>query len=196
MTCHRSSVRPAGRRTTTSRRRRSRSRARAARLPSCDATINGNPAIARPAIRLGAFISDLAAGHGFFYTVCQSDYTAALTSIASVLFNTMSSCLEGPIDSTDRDPTNPGVQLTCTVADVVDLGTASESATLIPACKMDDAMTPDPNQPFPCWWADLNTAQCAAPDSGYAIVVDRNSQDPPAGTVLQVTCAGAPPTSG
>jgi hypothetical protein len=165
-------------------------------LPSCSATINGNPTNANPAIRLGDFVANIGANHGYFYSVCQSDYTAALAGIAGVLFNTMSSCLEGAIDTSDRDPTNPGTQLTCTVADVVDLGTASETSTLIPACTMADARTPDPNQTFPCWWADMNTTQCIAPDTGYEVVVDRNGQSPPTGTVVQVTCAGAPPTSG
>jgi hypothetical protein len=164
-------------------------------LPSCSATINGDPAVADPAIRLASFITDLGAGHGLFYSVCQSDYTAVLASISSVLFNTMSSCLEGAIDTTDADPTNPGVQLACTVTDVSNPGTSSEASTLIPICKMSDATTPDPGQPFPCWWSELNTAQCAAPDTGYAIVVDRNNQAPPVGDVLQVTCAAASPTS-
>jgi hypothetical protein len=104
----------------------------------------------------------------------------------------MSSCIEGPIDTADTDPTNPGVQLDCTVADVANMGTANETSTLVPPCKMADPTTPDADQPFPCWWVELNAAQCAAPDTGYAIVVDRNNQGPPAGAVTQVVCALAP----
>jgi hypothetical protein len=55
--------------------------------PSCSATINGNPAIARPAIRLASFLDDLAAAGAqrSFYTACQSDYQSALTGIGSAL---------------------------------------------------------------------------------------------------------------
>jgi hypothetical protein len=156
--------------------------------PSCTATLDGNMSMAFPAIRLASFITDLGTGHGLFYSACQSDYSAALEAIAGVLFNTMSSCLEGPINTSDIDPTNPGVQLACTVTDVSNPGTASETQALIPPCKMADATTPEGDQPFPCWYAELNTAQCAAPDTGYAITVDRNNQGPPAGAVTQVVC--------
>lgn len=153
-------------------------------LPSCSATTNGNPAIGRPAGRLASFLENYG-DRGRFYTVCQSDYSAALADIGKTLFNAISPCLEGPIDPTDADPTNPGTQLQCTVSDVADAGAA---ATLIPTCTMQDATTPAPHGARPCWWIDNNTTSCPAPDTGFELNVVRTS--PPAtGTTVDVECA-------
>jgi len=153
--------------------------------PSCSATINGNPAIGRPGLRLKSFV-DLFGTHGKFYNICQSDYSNALKDIGKTLFNAISPCLEGSIDTTDTDSSNPGVQLNCSVKDVVNEGTPSQTETLIPACKMQDANTPVPGQML-CWWVDMNTNSCPSPDTGYEINIVRSS--PPAtGTNVDVEC--------
>jgi hypothetical protein len=158
-------------------------------LPSCSATINGDPAIGRPAVRLASFLQSYG-DRGRFYTVCQSDYSAALTDIGKTLFNAISPCLEGPVDPTDADPNNPGVQLQCTVSDVQNQGTLSETSTQIPTCPMTNATTPDPTGPRPCWWIDNNATNCPAPDTGFELNVVRT--DPaPTGTNTDVECAVA-----
>ena len=86
--------------------------------PSCSATINNNPAIGRPGLRLQDFLAPFGV-HGLFRTVCQSDYSAALTDIGMLLFDAISPCLEGTLDTTDEDPANPGLQPDCKVSDVV-----------------------------------------------------------------------------
>ena len=155
-----------------------------AMLPSCSATINGNPSIGRPAIRLESFLSSFGS-RGRFYSVCQSDYSAALTDIGKTLFNAISPCLEGRVDPTDIDPSNPGTQLDCNVAD-----THGDESVAIPRCPMQDASTPAPNAPRTCYWIDQNTTTCPAPDTGYEINIVRG--DPPAtGTVVDVECAVA-----
>lgn len=155
--------------------------------PSCSATINGNPAIGRPAVRLGSFVKSFG-DRGKFYTVCQSDYSAALTDIGKTLFNAISPCLEGGIDTTDADPSNPGTQLQCTVSDIQNAGSSTSTETVMAACPMSDATTPAPNGPRPCYWFDKNTASCPAPDTGYELTVVR-TQPPATGTTVDVQCA-------
>ena len=60
-------------------------------------------------------------------------------------------CLDGPVDATDIDPSNPGLQLDCTVADVVNAGSATETGAVVPPCEMTDAMTPSPTGARPCF---------------------------------------------
>ncbi len=153
--------------------------------PSCTATINGNPAVGRPAVRLASFLSNFGS-RGRFYSVCQGDYSAALTDIGKTLFNAISPCLEGPVDTTDVDPSNPGTQLDCTVSDVVTGG----SDTAIPRCPMQDATTPAANGPRPCYWIDKNTTTCPSPDTGYELNIVR-TQPPAPGTNVDVECAVA-----
>ena len=155
--------------------------------PSCMATINGNPAIGRPAVRLADFARNFG-DRGRFYSICQGDYSAALTDVGKTLFNAISPCLEGPVDPADADPSNPGTQLQCTVSDVTNAGGSGQTSALIPACKMSNATTPDPSGERPCWWSDKNTTSCPAPDTGYELNFVRSSPAP-VGTIVDVQCA-------
>lgn len=158
--------------------------------PSCSATINGNPAIGRPGVRLASFIGDFG-DRGRFYTICQGDYSAALADIGKTLFNAISPCLEGAIDPTDADPTNPGPQLQCTVSDVQIDDRTGATSTVIPACQMQDATTPAASGARPCWWVKQNPVACPAPDTGFELELVR-SQPPPPGTNVEVECALLP----
>jgi len=163
--------------------------------PSCHATINGNMAIARPGIRLDNFLQNFG-DHGIFRTICQSDYSQALTDIGALLFKAVSPCLEGAINTADADPSNPGVQLDCTVSDVTGLDTASQTETPLRACKMNaDGVTPDPASPTPCWYTKANPATCMT-ETGLEITFVRGGSTPAIGTVTQVSCATAPPATG
>ncbi len=62
--------------------------------PSCNATINGNMAIARPGIRLYDFLTQFG-DHGLYQTVCTGDYSPALTAIGQLLFKTVSPVSRG-----------------------------------------------------------------------------------------------------
>jgi len=93
------------------------------------------------------------------------------------------------LDPTDADPNNPGIQLQCTVSDVVNAGTPGEMDTAMPPCQMTNATTPvPPAAPGSCWWVDMNTTNCPAPDSGYELNFVR-SQPPATGTTVDVECA-------
>ena len=154
--------------------------------PSCEATINGNPSYGRPGVRLADFITSFG-DRGRDYTVCQPDYSAALTDIGATLFNAISPCLEGPIDPHDTDPNNPGIQLQCTVSDAVAVGTPDEVETAAPGVPHDRRDDADPNGVTPCWWVDMNTTTCPAPDTGYELDIFR-TQPPAINTTVIAEC--------
>ncbi len=157
-------------------------------MPSCTATINGNPAIARPGVRMADFLANFGQNRGRSYTICQSDYSQALADIGTLLFNAVSPCLEGAIDISDTDPNNPGPQLQCTVTYVQNEGTSSQTSTLVPACKMSSPGVPDPSGTRPCWWSDQNVTACPTTPTHYEMNIAQNSP-PPTGTVEDVECA-------
>jgi hypothetical protein len=165
---------------------------------SATCTVNGTAnTVARPALRLASFLSAYGTS-GRFYNVCQSDYTAALADIGNTLFNAISPCLEGDINTTDADPNNPGVQLQCTVTDTQQVGSGQgcpdgsapnngECQEQIPICKMTNPTTPASGQGTCAWFQDDSSA-CPAPNTGYELTVVRASA-PPTGTVTDVECA-------
>jgi hypothetical protein len=159
-------------------------------LPSCTATINGNFAIGRPGLRLNDFVK-MFGDHGLYSTICQSDYSQTLADIGTLLFNSISPCLDGAVASTDIDPVAPGLQLDCNVSDIVNLNTPQQSETSIPRCAMQDANTPDAGGARPCWWVKSDPAACVAPTSGLELHVERTNA-PPAGDNIKVECAVKP----
>ncbi|HTR50102.1 MAG TPA: hypothetical protein VMJ10_05290 [Kofleriaceae bacterium] len=158
-------------------------------MPSCTATINGVPDIARPGIRLDSFRAAYADyGHGVFETVCQSDYSDALAQIGNTLFAMMSPCLEGNIDTTDREAENPGLQPDCTVELRVGLE-PNVTSTSLPACTMIDATTPDPSGPQPCWW--VQPAAACMTTTGLELETQGVPSPLPQGMVISATCTKA-----
>ena len=155
--------------------------------PSCMATINGNTAVGRPAIRLSAFQQQFG-DHGLFSSVCQSDYSATLDQVGKLLFEAISPCLGGRLDLTDIDPNNPGTQLQCNVSYVTNPDTDSPVETRIPACQMQDPMTPMPGGARPCWWTSVDAASCPTTTTGVVLHVEK-TMEPPTGTVTRVRCA-------
>jgi hypothetical protein len=153
-------------------------------MPSCSATINGNPAIARPALRLADFTSRYG-GRGLFRTVCQSDYSQALADIGQLVATSVSPCLEGGVVTDDLDPEAPGTQLECNVSDVV---LETEHETQIPRCAMLGAEQPAAGGDRPCWWAKPNPVACAATPTQLELHVERTTP-PASGTSVRVRCA-------
>jgi hypothetical protein len=152
-------------------------------LPSCTTTINGDPAFARPGIRLNDFVQQF--GHnGSYQTICQSDYTQALADIGQQVMVSVSPCLATNVDPTDVDPVATGIQLNCAVSDVQDANTSAETQEVVPRCPMSDTTTPDPAGPRPCWWVKAN-ASCMG--SGLELHIERSTA-PPANTQEQMVC--------
>jgi hypothetical protein len=154
-------------------------------LKTCDATINGNPAVARPGNRIQRFL-DFFGGHGLFRTVCQSDYTSALTDIGTLIFNAVTPCLEGPVDPTDISP-DPGLQINCQVSDTQFYNTASQTDTPMDRCPMDASNNPLPTGPRPCWYANIDPVKCASVPTHLQLNVVRTQQPPP-NTHVRASC--------
>ncbi len=155
--------------------------------PSCNAMINGENAIARPAIRLFDFVSQFS-DHGLYQTICTGDYTPALTAIGDLLATAISPCLEGAIDTTDGDPNNPGTQLQCTVSEVAGDG----SETVLAPCAMQDAMTPAAGTATPCWYVVEDDAQCSSTQSHLTLKTDPEQMTLPPDSSTVVSCATLP----
>jgi hypothetical protein len=157
-------------------------------LPSCTATIeNGDQTTADPGIRLAAF-QQAFGDHGAFATVCQSDYSTALTTFAQGIEAMTSPCLAGPISTADTEPDEPGLHPPCTIADVQNLDTPAQTETVIPPCQMQDATTPVAGQ-VTCWWVE-RSPECSATPTGLLMNFVR-SRVPAAGTVTQISCLPA-----
>ncbi|HKA88673.1 MAG TPA: hypothetical protein VKE22_13475 [Haliangiales bacterium] len=156
-------------------------------LPSCTTTIGGRTAVGRPGIRLNRFLTPFG-GHGLFRTVCQSDYSQALADIGELLFTAVAPCLEGEVNTTDVEPSEPGLQLNCSVTDVLNVATPQQTETVIPRCPMTGPTTPSPSGPRPCWWVQSDPASCPTPTK-LALRVERTSAPAP-NTTERVRCIG------
>jgi hypothetical protein len=127
---------------------------------------------------------------GLFRTVCQGDYSGALTDIGALLFDAVSACLEGALDTRDTDPDNPGLQPDRTASDLVgDPG--AEVETLIPRCPMTSEDHPALAGARACWWVRSNEGACSTP-SGLELRVERSAPPAPNSRV-RVSCALAAP---
>jgi hypothetical protein len=153
-------------------------------LPSCSATINGQLAIGRPALRLDEFRAAFG-DRGLFRSVCQADYSGALTDIGDLLARALSPCLEGKLDTTDVDEA-PGLQLDCTVSELQAADTDDEIDTPIPRCAIGAAGQPDLAGRPACWWV-ASDAACET-DTHLALRVERRAA-PPRGSLVRVHCA-------
>jgi hypothetical protein len=157
--------------------------------PSCQATINGSTALGRPGIRLADFLSSYG-DRGVFESVCQSDYSGALRDFGTSMYTMMSPCLDGAIATVDTDPTNPGLQLACTVSDR-DLSNQPVGDNF-PPCEMATTDLPSDNGPHPCYWLEPSAAACAGTATGIQVHFERVvAPDPASIVVTQIDCAAA-----
>jgi hypothetical protein len=154
--------------------------------PTCRATINGNLAVGRPALRLTEFLDGFG-DRGLFRTVCQGDYSQALDDIGALLFRAISPCLEGKLDTGDTDAANPGPQPDCQVSELQDPETDAQVEALIPACRMIAEDQPELAGARPCWWIKANPAACAT-QTHLELHVERATLPAP-NTTVRVSCA-------
>jgi hypothetical protein len=155
-------------------------------LPSCSATINGKFAIGRPAPRLHEFLGNFGE-RGLFASVCQSDYSQAVADIGTLLFRQISPCLDGTLDTTDRDPANPGLQPDCTVSEVQDPYGDHEVETPVSRCRMMAPDRPETAGVRACWWVGENATKCTT-QTHLELHVERTVVAAP-NSVVRVTCA-------
>ena len=129
---------------------------------------------AAPAIRLNAFL-DSFPNRNTTTTICDADLSDALTQIAtdiSVGFG--NACLDGAVRLTDGEPT-------CNVADVLRRHQDNEEETIIAQC---DASRSN----IPCYYYNLNEADCSAHETRLELLVERGEFDPPGGTEVVAHC--------
>jgi hypothetical protein len=122
------------------------------------------------------------------HSLCDGDLGASLTEIAKKILEVQGNpCFEGDVDTTDADPTNPGLQLTCTVSDVVEPdGRAIE--TIIPACKMADATTPAADAQQPCWYVKPDPVKCEIYPSELTLAIHPEQRTTPPDTHVIAQC--------
>jgi hypothetical protein len=129
---------------------------------------------------------------GTFTSICSTDLSDALTQIATLLTQIVGTpCLRGNIDRTDLDPSAPGVQLDCSVADVLHENESDQTATPIARCEMmADGVTPaDPS--VTCWYVVEDDQNCSSTETHLIMTVQRPNGDPPPGTRLVAHCRAA-----
>ena len=142
-----------------------------------------------PAIRLKYFV-DQFGSHGTFVSICNQHYDDALAEIGQLLAKVIGTpCLEGAVDTTDIDPTQPGLQMDCQVSDVKFPNTANSTETVLPRCAMTDANTPVTTK-VPCWWTKVDAATCTSTlsETHVALHVERGGADAPIGTYVVAKC--------
>jgi len=134
--------------------------------PSC--TNGGQNAFPMPRI---AHFAQQFPERNTFHSLCGGDLGGALTEIAEKILRVQGQpCFESDVDTTDTDPNNPGLQLSCTVSDVIEPdGRAIETG--IPACKMADATTPAADAKQPCWYVKPDTMKCASYPSQLTLAI-------------------------
>lgn len=132
---------------------------------------------ASPAVRLNQFL-DAFPQRTSVTTICNEDLSDALVVIAELLKKVIGNpCLEGDLDI---DPSQPGVQYECQVADVRYPDTDMESSSSIPHC--DDSAPP-------CWRLQENPSQCSETLTNLELIIDRGGNDNvPDGTFIQASC--------
>ncbi len=117
---------------------------------------------AEPGVRFHSFVEALD-GHGRMHRLCEADITTQLRDVATTLRQAMgSTCLATALPDADRS--EPGVQPSCIVEDVV--GT---SVTEIPSCD-DGGQT--------CWRLEVDLEMCSSGDHQKLVITRAAAPDP------------------
>jgi hypothetical protein len=134
--------------------------------------------VADPGVRLKYF-ADQFGPRGKFVSICQSDLSDALDTVAELLAKVIGTpCLDDKVSAQDIDPNVPGIQVDCQVSDVTAKDTSAESETVIPRCDMMAIGTtgagPTATGARPCWWTSIETGTCPASPTGLVLHVERS----------------------
>ena len=155
--------------------------------PSCQSS-NGT---ADPGVRLKSFV-DQFGENGSFVSICQDDLSEAVETVANLLKRVLgTTCLAGNVDTTDIDPSSPGTQLDCNVADVRFRGQVGETEKTVRRCQMSGADTPvtsGASAESPCWWVTSNIDKCKDTSTKLELKIERGGQDAPIGTEVVARC--------
>jgi hypothetical protein len=150
--------------------------------PACTSAVG----VAAPAHRIQAFL-DSFGDHATQTTICNENLDDALVQIGELLKITLGApCLDAHL--ADRNPALPGVQVECSVADVLHPDAADRVETSIPACDTNGGAVP-------CWRFIADPAACPTTLDNRMIVVDRGGASVPSDTFLEVQCVVCDPAT-
>ena len=177
-------------------------------IPSIQSA-DGNIYKAYGGLRLKKFIDGFG-DRGQTFSICNSDFTGALTQVADAIAETMATgCLPTPL--LDGDANTPGIQPECLVVDKISCDTPNVGRCLssgyeenpLTEC-MDGGHPLDPTNPAldnipdsarPCWYLSYDTtpAGCPTAPNGQRILALRATGTvAPVGTLLALTCLTCP----
>jgi hypothetical protein len=135
--------------------------------PTCS---YGGSQVARPAVRLEAFIRSFR--NHTLTTICDEDLSDALEQVGKLVAQVFPRCFTAPL----ADPPY------CSVLDVIDPDGPARVGTPLPAC--DDA-----HSVKPCWHLAEDPVACAGTETKLTMRVDRGGQPPPANSRVIAECA-------
>jgi hypothetical protein len=143
---------------------------------------------ARPAVRMDYLLKQFP-NRNTFTSICDNDLSSALTKVAQLLANVVGNpCLSANIKTDDINPSEPGVQIECSVMDVTNPNTENEVSHTLPRCHMTSETTPDPTSTQPCWYTIADPV-CDAKTSGLTVKFLPDPRDEaPSGTYTYVNC--------
>lgn len=155
--------------------------------PVLDRSCGGNGEVgAAPGIRLKYFL-DSFPGRNTFTSICNDDLSDALTQVANQLARVIGNpCIEGNISTEDISDA-PGLQVQCSVSDVINPNTDTQEETVMPRCETDENNN-NVGSTFPCWHVATDLDHCSAFPSRLSLVIERNGAEPPLGTHVIAGC--------
>jgi hypothetical protein len=174
---------------------------------------DGNIYKAYGALRLKKFI-DAFGDHGQTFSICSSDFTAAMTQIGDAIVKVLKpGCVLYPL--IDTDPVTADIQPECQVVDKISCDTPGTGDCLIsgyqekslPEC-MNGGVPLDPASPNlnsipdsarPCWYLNYDKTQAGcptAPNGQRILALRKTGTVAPAGTLLAMKCLTCARTDG
>jgi hypothetical protein len=147
--------------------------------PVCEREVSASGvSTAAPGVRLAQFFGAFP-GRSTEMSICNDDYSGALGGVVDLVKQQRGpDCIVGELADVDR--ASAGVQIACSVTDVIAPGTADERSIDVPACDAGGG-------PAPCWRLVTDDAACPT-GTHQAVVVERGTTPVPTGTYQRRTC--------
>jgi hypothetical protein len=136
-------------------------------------TYNASPTdveVADPAVRLKFFL-DQFPNRSTFVPICQADLSGGLIQIGELLKAVIGDpCIEGAL--ADADPNTPGVQPDCSVSQVQNINTDTQTEKLLPNCGTQTITTDTP----PCWHLIPDATNCKDTPTQLSLKVENQDK--------------------
>ena len=134
-----------------------------------------------PSVRINAVVRS-AQNHSLA-SICDNDYTAALTNVGKLIISQLSDCCL-PARLPDSAVMASGVVADCTVEDVTQNADGSTTSTAVPRCTTPPVETP-------CWRVEKKATCAGISPQTLGLTVERAGQMPPRHTTARATCRAA-----